>query len=66
MSFSISVHVRRTDKVGTEADYYSIDEYMVHVAEFFNRIEMTEKVSLRRVVYLSSDDPSVFREAKTK
>lgn len=59
------VHVRRTDKVGTEAAFHSIEEYMLHVADFFNKLEMKETVDRRRV-YLASDDPSVIPEAKKK
>ena len=59
------VHVRRTDKVGTEAAFHSIDEYMFHVADYFNKLDMKQKVEVRRV-YLASDDPSVIPEAKKK
>ncbi|XP_057372772.1 alpha-(1,6)-fucosyltransferase-like [Daphnia carinata] len=61
----VGVHVRRTDKVGTEAAFHSIDEYMLFVADFFNKLEMKDKVAVRRV-YLASDDPSVIPEAKKK
>ena len=27
-----SVHVRRSDKIGVEAAYHGIEEYMVHVS----------------------------------
>lgn len=60
-----SVHVRRTDKVGTEAAFHSIDEYMLYVAEYFDKLEMKQHVDVRRV-YLASDDPSVLPEAKKK
>lgn len=52
------VHVRRTDKVGTEAAFHSLDEYMAHVEEYYNQLEMVQKVDKRRV-YLASDDPKV-------
>nr|CAG4650039.1 EOG090X03KK [Sida crystallina] len=61
----VGVHVRRTDKVGTEAAFHSIEEYMFHVADFFDKMEMKQKVEVRRV-YLASDDPSVLPEAKKK
>ena len=57
--------MRRTDKVGTEAAFHSIDEYMLYVADFFDKLEMREKDKVRRV-YLASDDPSVLPEAKKK
>ncbi len=57
--------MRRTDKVGTEAAFHSIDEYMLFVADFFDKLEIKEKIKVRRV-YLASDDPSVLPEAKKK
>ena len=60
-----SVHVRRTDKVGTEAAFHSLDEYMLYVAEYFDKLEMKRHVDVRRV-YLASDDPTVLPEAKKK
>ena len=59
------MHIRRTDKVGTEAAYHSVEEYMQHVGEYYDRLEMKQKVDVRRV-YLASDDPTVIPEAKTK
>nr|CAG4641568.1 EOG090X03KK [Eurycercus lamellatus] len=61
----VGVHVRRTDKIGTEAAFHSIDEYMFHVADYFNKLELRRKVDVRRV-YLASDDPLVIPEAKKK
>jgi hypothetical protein len=51
--------------VGTEAAFHSIDEYMFHVADYFNKLDVKQKVEVRRV-YLASDDPSVLPEAKKK
>nr|CAG4646137.1 EOG090X03KK [Macrothrix elegans] len=61
----VGVHVRRTDKVGTEAAYHSIDEYMSHVADYFTMLEVKQKVETKRV-YLASDDPSVLPEARKR
>lgn len=52
-----SIHVRRTDKVGTEAALHKAAEYMTHVEDWYKQREMTEKV-IRRV-YVATDDPSV-------
>lgn len=62
---NFSVHVRRTDKVGTEAAYHSIDEYMVHVVDYYKMLELETPVATKRV-YLASDDPSVLEDAKQK
>lgn len=54
----VGVHIRRTDKVGTEAALHKVEEYMQHVDEYYNQLEMIEKVEKRRV-FLASDDPKV-------
>lgn len=59
------VHVRRTDKVGTEAAFHPIEEYMVHVEEHFQLLSRRMQVDKKRV-YLATDDPSLLKEAKTK
>ncbi len=64
-SFSYSLHVRRTDKVGTEAAFHPIEEYMVHVEEQFQYMAQRGHVDKKRV-YLATDDPSLLQEAKTK
>ena len=65
LNLSDRVHVRRTDKVGSEAAFHSIDEYMSHVADFFKQLEMSQVVDKRRI-YLASDDPGVFHEITSK
>lgn len=54
----VGVHVRRTDKVGTEASLHTIEEYMKGVEDYYVQLEMTQLVSKRRV-FLASDDPKV-------
>lgn len=61
----VGVHVRRTDKVGTEAAFHGIEEYMVHIEEYYNRLELQRPVDARRV-YLASDDPDVLEDARKK
>lgn len=61
----VGVHVRRTDKVGTEAAFHSIDEYMGHVESYFTTLKMTQPDVVKRV-YLASDDPTVITEAQKK
>ena len=63
--FYFRVHVRRTDKVGTEAAFHSIDEYMSHVDDYYQALELTQPNIMRRV-YLASDDPSVISDARKK
>ncbi|XP_050677683.1 alpha-(1,6)-fucosyltransferase [Leptidea sinapis] len=61
----VGVHIRRTDKVGTEAAFHSIDEYMTHVRDYYDQLSLTQPVEVRRV-YLASDDSNVLQEARTK
>lgn len=61
----VGVHVRRTDKVGTEAAFHGIEEYMMAVDDYYNQLEMVEAVDKRRV-FIASDDPKVIDEAKAK
>lgn len=59
----VGVHIRRTDKVGTEAAFHKLDEYMQAVEEYYNQLEMVEYVDKRRI-FLASDDPKVIDEAR--
>ncbi|XP_053608629.1 alpha-(1,6)-fucosyltransferase [Plodia interpunctella] len=61
----VGVHIRRTDKVGTEAAFHHIDEYMQHVRQYYDKLELTAKVDVRRV-YLASDDANVLEDARKK
>lgn len=63
--FFFRVHIRRTDKVGTEAAFHKLDEYMVHVEEYYKNKELIEKLDKKRV-YLATDEPKLFSEAKHK
>lgn len=64
MNLLIRVHVRRTDKVGTEASFHSLSEYMDHVKEFFDIYDLKTESKNKRTVYLATDDLSVMEEAK--
>ncbi|XP_012256247.2 alpha-(1,6)-fucosyltransferase [Athalia rosae] len=59
----VGVHVRRTDKVGTEAAYHDIDEYMVKVNEYYDQLDIKPE---ERRVFLASDDPKVIVAAKER
>ncbi|XP_051724416.1 alpha-(1,6)-fucosyltransferase [Ctenopharyngodon idella] len=61
----IGVHVRRTDKVGTEAAFHPIEEYMAHVENHYQSLAQRMHVDKKRV-YLATDDPSLLQEAKSK
>ena len=57
--------MRRTDKVGTEASFHGIDEYMFHVQQYYDMLASRQRVEQRRV-YIATDDPRVLSEAKNK
>lgn len=61
----VGIHVRRTDKVGSEAAFHDIDEYMVHVEDYFLTLDKLYS-SVKRRVYIATDDPSVIDETKRK
>ncbi|KPJ13995.1 Alpha-(1,6)-fucosyltransferase [Papilio machaon] len=61
----VGVHIRRTDKVGTEAAFHHIHEYMTHVKDYYDELELTHPVDKRRV-YLASDDANVLEDARKK
>ncbi|EEB15853.1 alpha-(1,6)-fucosyltransferase, putative [Pediculus humanus corporis] len=62
----VGVHIRRTDKIGTEADFHSIEEYMKHVGDWFDQQIQNGVEINRRRIYLATDDPKVIFEAKNK
>jgi len=59
----VGIHIRRTDKVGTEAAFHPVEEYMKYVEEFYVQYELTHDVEVRRV-YVASDDPKVLGECR--
>lgn len=61
----VGVHVRRTDKIGTEADFHSIEEYMEFVDDYFAKLEL-QTPGVKRRVYLATDDPKLLGEARQK
>lgn len=61
----VGIHVRRTDKVGTEAAFHSVEEYMKYVEEWFRKQELTQS-DVKRRVYVASDDPKVLGECRKK
>lgn len=41
----VGIHVRRTDKVGTEASYHSLAEYMKYAEKYFQQLEIQQQRS---------------------
>ncbi|KAF5294266.1 hypothetical protein FQR65_LT10852 [Abscondita terminalis] len=61
----VAVHIRRTDKVRSEAKFYSVREYMAKVDEYYNEAIDSSNATMPRV-YIATDDVNVITEAKTK
>ena len=62
--------MRRTDKVGTEAAFHALDEYMREVDFYFITRELLNSTQAgsesKRVVYLATDELAVMNEAESK
>lgn len=63
----VGVHVRRTDKVGTEADYHSLAQYMEFVDDYYFGLNIHEQLTKKRdgmssekLVYLATDEEHVW------
>ena len=61
----VGVHIRRTDKVGTEAAFHAVEEYMTHVLEWFRKQQLTNP-EVKARVYVASDEPRVLGECRKK
>uniref|UniRef100_A0AC35UFU2 Alpha-(1,6)-fucosyltransferase n=1 Tax=Rhabditophanes sp. KR3021 TaxID=114890 RepID=A0AC35UFU2_9BILA len=61
----VGIHVRRTDKIGTEANFHPAKEYMSEVEEWFTRQELLQGQVLPRKVFVATDDASVIAEIRS-
>lgn len=61
----VGVHIRRTDKLESEAEYYALDEYMEAVSNYYDRLETARpEAKIIRRVFIATDDPTAIEEAK--
>ena len=58
------IHIRRTDKVGTEAKSYPVSQYMENAEKWFVEYEKKHGVLKQRTIYLATDEPDVLKEAR--
>lgn len=65
VDFLFRLHVRRTDKIGIEASYHAIDEYMKWAELYYDRLELKTEVKQRRV-FIATDDMNTVNEAQRK
>ncbi|CAG9123083.1 unnamed protein product [Plutella xylostella] len=61
----VGIHIRRTDKVGAEAAFHHIHEYMKHVKQYYDKLQLSTDVRARRV-YIATDDPNALSDARSK
>lgn len=60
----VGVHVRRTDKLTSEAKLHPLKEYMDEVEKFFKIQSIDKPGNVDKCVYLASDEITVLQEAK--
>ena len=67
----VGVHVRRTDKIHSEASFHQLSEYMEKVEEFYERINVWNQrkeinKNVEKLVYLATDDYGVWKKEISK
>ena len=63
----VGIHIRRTDKLEREANFYTLETYMNYVKEYFEYADLKYiNHSKSKPIYIASDDPEVFLESRTK
>lgn len=62
----VGLQIRRTDKINTEASFHDLDEYMRWVEDWFQIEEYRTQSSIKRRIYIATDDPEIFDEAMMK
>jgi glycoprotein 6-alpha-L-fucosyltransferase len=64
----VGLQIRRTDKIGTEAAYHSVEEYVRWAEIWFQTQELRHSPvrKIKRRVFIATDDPNAVKEAKEK
>lgn len=64
----VGLQIRRTDKIGTEAAFHSVAEYMKWAELWFQMEERRTSPprTLKRRVFVATDDPNAVKEAREK
>uniref|UniRef100_A0A914CQI2 Alpha-(1,6)-fucosyltransferase n=1 Tax=Acrobeloides nanus TaxID=290746 RepID=A0A914CQI2_9BILA len=61
----VGLQIRRTDKIGTEASFHSVPEYMKWAEHWFRIQEYRNNgTAIKRRVFIATDDPNAVKEAK--
>ncbi|VDM58516.1 unnamed protein product [Angiostrongylus costaricensis] len=61
----VGLQIRRTDKIGTEAAFHDVDEY-IQWAEIWYKVNKRYDGNITRRVFVATDEPSVFLDIKRK
>uniref|UniRef100_A0A0K0CSW3 GT23 domain-containing protein n=1 Tax=Angiostrongylus cantonensis TaxID=6313 RepID=A0A0K0CSW3_ANGCA len=61
----VGLQIRRTDKIGTEAAFHDVDEY-IQWAEIWYKVSKRRDGNITRRVFVATDEPSVFLDIKRK
>ena len=59
----VGVHIRRTDKIDSEALLHEVEEYMYWVELYYNKLSRKQNIEKKRV-FISTDDVSVVIQLK--
>ncbi|KAF1741295.1 hypothetical protein MXB_3795, partial [Myxobolus squamalis] len=51
----VGIHIRRTDKINTEAKFHDIEEYMYWVELYFKKLEI-DGAQVKRAAYVATDE----------
>ncbi|KAK0410899.1 hypothetical protein QR680_005383 [Steinernema hermaphroditum] len=62
----VGLQIRRTDKIGTEAAFHSLAEYMKWTEHWFHIEALRRGAPLQKRIFIATDDPSAVKEAKEK
>ncbi|CAH1778390.1 unnamed protein product [Owenia fusiformis] len=62
----IGMHIRRGDKIQSEAKLHELEEYMQHADEFYKLYETMENRPIPRHIYLATDGVNVYKDAVSK
>ncbi|VDK86038.1 unnamed protein product [Litomosoides sigmodontis] len=62
----VGLQIRRTDKIHAEASFHDLNEYMKWTEDWFRIEEYRTRSSIKRRIYIATDDPEVFDEVTTK
>lgn len=58
------MHIRRTDKKN-EAAHRETAAYIAKAEEYFERISLEKNID-KKIVYIATDEPKIYRELQTK